>query len=81
MGQCEIMLPNSVSQSVRLGRSRHGCGILLWIRDTIIFMLLQSRPQDLELILILIDLPKCKKYALESFIVPLSPLLLCVSHC
>ena len=59
MGQCEIMLPNFVS--VRLDRSRHGGGILLWIRGTIVFKVLQSGPQDLELILISIHLPKCKK--------------------
>ena len=43
VGQCEIMLPNFVS--VRLDRSRHGGGILLWIRDTIVFKVLQSGPQ------------------------------------
>ena len=35
VGQYEIMLPNFVS--VRLDRSRHSGGILLWIKDTIIF--------------------------------------------
>ena len=65
MGQYKIMLPKFVS--VRLDRSRHGGGILLWIKDTIVFKVLQSGPQDLELILISIDLPKCKNYVLEFF--------------
>ena len=79
VGQCEIMLPNFVS--VRLDINRHGGGVRLWIRDTIVFKVLQSGLEDLELLLISIDLPKCKIYVLESFIVPLLPVLLCLTHC
>ena len=68
VGQCEIMLPKFFF--VRLDRSRHGSGILLWIRATIVFKVLQSGPQDPELILISTDLPKCKKLCLRVFYHP-----------
>ena len=41
-----------------------------WIRDTIVFNVLQSGPEDLELLLISIALPKCKNLCLGVFYRP-----------
>ena len=76
--QYKIVLPKFVS--VRLDRSRRGDGILLWIKDSVAYKVLQLGPQDLQLIYNAINLPRPKIFVLEFFIILLPLLLLSLIH-